>query len=219
MLVIIIRTLIVLFFLLFGLRLMGKRQLGELQPFEFVITLVIAELATAPLESVSTPILYGIVPLVTIFVVHYFLTLCATKLIWFRKLINGKPLIVINEKGIDTNTLNKLNMNVNDLMEGLRAQQMFSVEQVAFAIIETNGSLSIFPREQAEAPKSLPLSIIVEGKIIDANLGISNTSKNQITAFLKDRKLPLKSVVLMTTENNHIFVQPKNEKYFTVDIE
>jgi len=197
---------------------MGKRQLGQLQPFEFVITLVVAELATTPLEDISTPLLYGIVPLLTVFVTHYFLTLLSTKSIWFRKVMNGKPLIVINENGIDTENLKKLNMDVNDLIEGLRAQQFFSVEQISYAIIETNGNLSLLPREQTEAPKSVPLSIVVEGKIINANLGISNTSADQIYAFLKERHLNLKNVVLMTTESNRIFVQPKNEKYFTVDL-
>ncbi|NCC88498.1 MAG: DUF421 domain-containing protein [Clostridia bacterium] len=218
MLVVIIRTLVILLFLLLGLRLMGKRQLGQLQPFEFVITLVVAELATTPLEDISTPLLYGIVPLLTVFVTHYFLTLLSTKSIWFRKVMNGKPLIVINENGIDADNLKKLNMDVNDLMEGLRAQQFFSVEQIAYAIIETNGNLSLLQREQAETPKSVPFSIVVEGKIINANLGISNTSAEQIYTFLREQNINLKNVILMTTESNRIFVQPKNEKYFTVDL-
>lgn len=218
MLVIIVRTLIVFFFLLMGLRLMGKRQLGELQPFEFVITLVVAELASTPLEDIAIPILYGIVPLVTVFVVHYFLTLLSTKSIWFRKTMNGKPMIVINEKGIDSKALKLLNIDVNDLMESLRSQEYFSVEQVSYAIIETNGNLSILARENIEAPKSIPLSIVVEGKIIEANLGISNTNRDQIAAFLKERNIALKNVVLMTTESNRIFLQPKDEKFFVVDL-
>ena len=218
MLVVIIRTLIIFFFILLGLRLMGKRQLGQLQPFEFVITLIVAELATTPIEDISTPILYGIVPLLTIFVVHYFLTLVCTKSIRFRRVMNGKPMIVINENGIDSEMLKKLNMDVNDILESLRSQQFFSIEQVAYAIVETNGHLSILPREQAPAPKSVPLSLVVEGKIIEANLGISNTSREQINQFLKQRNIALKDVVLMTTESSKIFVQPKDDKYFTVEL-
>ncbi len=218
MLVIIIRSLILFILLVVGMRLMGKRQLGELQPFEFVITLAIAELACVPIQDVSIPILYGLVPLFTVFVVHYFLTMLSNKWMWFRKTMNGKPMIVINENGIDADALKKLDMNVNDLMEALRSQQFFSVEQVAYAIVETDGNVSVLPNEQAEQPKSIPLSLIVEGKLIEANLGISNTGREQINAFLKDRNLTQKDIVLMTTESNKVFVQPKNNKYFTVKL-
>lgn len=218
MLVIIIRSLIIFFLLVVGMRLMGKRQLGELQPFEFVITLAIAELACIPIQDVSIPILYGVIPLFTVFVVHYFLTMLSNKSLLFRRIMNGKPMIVVNEKGIDAEALKKLDMNVNDLMEALRSQQFFSIEQVSYAIVETDGNVSVLPNEQAEQPKSIPLSLIVEGKLVEANLGISNTGREQIEAFLKERKLSLKNVVLMTTESNKIFVQPRNDKYFTVDL-
>jgi len=218
MMVVIIRSLIIFVLLVVGMRLMGKRQLGELQPFEFVITLAIAELACIPIQDVSIPILYGVVPLFTVFVVHYLLTLLTNKFQWFRKTMNGKPMIVINEKGIDAEALKKLDMNVNDLMEALRSQQFFSIEQVSYAIVETDGNVSVLPNEQAQPPKSIPLSLVVEGKLIEANLGISNTGREQIETFLKDRNLTFKNVVLMTTESNKVFVQPKNEKYFTVDL-
>ena len=214
MLVVIFRTLIVFLFLLIALRFMGKRQIGELQPFEFVITIVVAELACAPMSDISIPILYGILPVVIIFLMHFILTTLTIKSIKFRKFMNGKPIIVINENGIDVGNLKKLNMNVNDLMGSIRNSEYFSVEQVSFAILETNGKLSILPNEQAQAPKSIPLSLIVEGKFVDANIALSNTDKEEISSFLKTKNLKIRDIVLMTTESDKLFVQPKGEKYF-----
>jgi len=194
---------------------MGKRQIGELQPFEFVITLAVAELACTPMQDISTPILYGIIPVLVIFCVHFLLTALSSKSIFFRKFMNGKPVIVINENGIDSESLRKLNMNVNDLMESIRNAEYFSVEQVSYAIIETNGKISILPNTEAEEPKSIPLSLIVEGKFIGANMGISNTSREDIESYLRTKNLRLKDIVLLTTESDKVFVQPKGAKYFT----
>jgi Predicted membrane protein len=214
-LVILARTLIIFFFLLIVMRLMGKRQIGELQPFELVITLAVAELACTPMQDISVPIVYGLGPIFLIFVVHYFITLLSTKSIRFRKFLNGKPIIVINQDGIDYASLKKLNMNVNDLLESIRGMEYFSIEQVSFAIVETNGNISVLPNEAAEAPKSVPLSLIVEGKYIDANLAISNTHRDQINDYLKNKKLKVKDVILLTSDSNKLFVQPYHGKYFT----
>jgi uncharacterized membrane protein YcaP (DUF421 family) len=214
-LVITLRTFIIFIFLLLALRLMGKRQIGELQPFEFVITLAVAELACTPMQDLSTPILYGIIPVAVVFCVHFLLTALGAKSIFFRKFMNGKPVIVIDENGIDAENLKKLNMNVNDLMQSIRNEEYFSVEQVSFAIIETNGKISILPNEQAKAPKSIPLSVIVEGKYIDANMGISDTSREELNKYLKLKNLKLKDVVLLTMESGNVFVQPKGKKYIS----
>lgn len=219
MLVILIRTIIIMIFLLVGMRLMGKRQIGELQPFEFVITLAVAELACTPMQDVSIPLSYGIVPLLTIFVIHFLLTLLSTKSVGFRKLMNGKPVIVVNEDGIDIESLKKMNMNVNDLLECIRGSGYFSIPEVSFAIIETNGKCSIMENTEAEKPQSVPLTLIVEGKYLEANLHISNTSKEEITRVLKEQRLKLKDVVLMTSESGNLFIQPKNQRYITLSPE
>lgn len=215
MFVIIIRTLIIFVFLVVGMRLMGKRQLGELQPFEFVITLAIAELACTPMQDISIPILYGIVPLLVVFVMHFFITLIGTNSIKFRKIINGKPVIVINEDGIDAIALKRLNMDVNDLLESIRGQQYFSIEQVKYAIIETNGKLSVLENSEAEEPSCIPVTLIVEGRIMSTNMECANASEAMLDNFLTSKNLKRKDVLLLTKENDKIFVQPKNGKYFT----
>ncbi len=215
MLVIIVRTAIVFIFLLVIMRLMGKRQIGELQPFEFVITLAAAELACTPMQDISIPVLYGIIPVAVIFVLHSFGTMLSTRFIRVRKLLNGKPVIVINQDGIDADGLKKLNMNVNDLLESIRGQEYFSIEQVSFAIVETNGNVSVLPNSQAQPPQSIPLSLVVEGKLIDENFEISDTNKQKVLGYLKSKNLALKDVVLLTVESKKVFVQPLKGKYFT----
>ena len=169
MLVVFIRTIIIYICLLIGIRLMGKRTIGELQPFEFVITLAIADLACMPMQDISVPIVYGLVPLFTMFLLHLFFTWLATKSIKFRKALNGKPVIVVTPDGIDSEAMAKLNFTVNDLLESIRSQQYFSVEQIKYAVLETNGNLSVMVDESADTPESIPVTLVVEGKKMEDN--------------------------------------------------
>lgn len=218
MLAVLVRSFIIFFFLIIGIRLMGKRTIGELQPYEFVITLAVADLASTPMADLSIPLLYGLVPLFTIFVAHYFLTLLTTKSVKFRKKLNGKPFIVIDSDGINSECLTKLNMNVNDLMALIRQQGYFSIPQIAFAIIETNGKLSILPKENQPSPQSIPLSLIVEGKPLEENMKSLNVTIADLEKILAKRNVRTKDVVLMTAESNTVFVQPQKSKYFTVEV-
>ncbi|MCQ2603150.1 MAG: DUF421 domain-containing protein, partial [Clostridia bacterium] len=109
---------------------MGKRQLGELQPFEFAITLVASDLACIPMSDPTIPIIYGIIPVFTLFVVHIIITKLASKSIKFRKILNGKPVIVIERGNILPNAMKELNMDIDDLMEALRGKDIFNPEEV-----------------------------------------------------------------------------------------
>lgn len=218
MLVVLLRSLIILFLLIVGVRLMGKRTIGELQPYEFVITLAVADLACTPMQDISIPILYGLVPLFTVFVAHYAITLVTTKSIKFRKVLNGKPFIVIDGDGINSECLTKLNMNVNDLMALIRQQGYFSVTQISYGIIETNGKLSILPNEEAEAPQSVPMTVIAEGHVMEENINSLNITVEQIDKVLSEQNIKKKDVVLMTADSNSLFIQPKKSKYVTVEV-
>ena len=217
MITVFIRTIIIYVFLVLGMRLMGKRTIGELQPFEFTITLALADLACMPMQDISVPLLYGLVPLFVMFLLHYFITLITGKSIKFRRFINGKPVIVINEDGIDYRALNSLNVNVNDLLEGLRAQQFFSPEQVKYAVYETGGNLSIMEREEAIAPQGIPITLVVEGKVMDVNFKYSSISKEGVMKLLKGEGLGVKDVLLMLVDGARVYVQPKGKKYFVVE--
>lgn len=216
MLVIVIRTIIILFFLVAGVRLMGKRTIGELQPYEFVITLAVADLACVPMQDISVPITYGLVPLIILFIVHYILTAVIAKSIKFRKFVNGKPMIVIDSDGINSECLTKLNMDVNDLISLIRQQGYFSIPEISFGILETNGKLSILENENATPPSSIPMTIIVEGKYMKENMESVKVSEETVNNVLKGKSLKVKDVVLMTADSGSLFVQPRNAKYFTI---
>ena len=126
MFTLIARCFIIYLIVLIVFRLMGKRQLGELQPFEFVITLIVADLATLPMADTAIPLIHGVVPLITLLLIHFALSLLIRKSIFFRKVISGKPVIIISPKGIDYENLKKLNLNLNDVQESLRNLNYYS---------------------------------------------------------------------------------------------
>lgn len=218
MLVVFIRTVIIYLCLVVGMRLMGKRTIGELQPFEFTITLALADLACMPMQDISVPLIYGLVPLFVMFILHFFITAMTGKSIKFRRFINGKPVIIINEDGIDYKAINSLNVNVNDVLESLRSQQIFSPEQVKYAVYETNGNLSIMEREGVEVPSGIPVTIIVEGRLMETNFSCAKVSKDEVIEYLESKNLKLKEVLLMTIDGNHYFLQPKGKKYFSEQV-
>lgn len=216
MLTVVLRSLIIFVILIAGVRLMGKRTIGELQPYEFVITLAVADLACTPMQDVSVPLLYGVIPILVLFVVHYLLTLFTTKSQRVRKFLNGKPFVVIDGDGINSECLTKLNISVNDLLALIRQQGYFSIPEILYGIIETNGKLSILKNDQAEAPSSIPMTLVVEGKFLINNAEKINIDKEKIDSVLKDQNLSVREVVLMTTESGNVFIQPKNAKYITI---
>ena len=219
MITVFIRTIIIYVFLVIGMRLMGKRTIGELQPFEFTITLAIADLACMPMQDISVPIVYGLVPLFVMFLLHYFITILTSKSIKFRRFINGKPVIVINENGLDYEALRSLNVDVNDVLESLRSQQFFSPEQVKYAVYETNGNLSILEREDAKEPSGIPITVIVEGRLMECNIGYTKYDKQRILNYVNNKNLSLKEVLLMTIDGTHVFLQPKKKAYISEEWE
>lgn len=198
---------------------MGKRTIGELQPFEFTITLAIADLACMPMQDISVPIVYGLVPLFVMFLLHYFITIMTSKSIKFRRFINGKPVIVINENGLDYEALKSLNVDVNDVLESLRSQQFFSPEQVKFAVYETNGNVSILERSDAREVEGIPITVIVEGRLMETNIRYTDYDKESIEQFVKKEGYKTKEILLMTIDSTHVFLQPNHAKYILGEME
>ncbi len=218
MLVIFFRTIIIYVCLVIGLRLMGKRTIGELQPFEFVITLAVADLACTPMQDISIPLLYGLIPLFVMFVLHYFITLATAKSVKFRKFINGKPVIVINRDGIDYTALARLNVNVNDVLESIRSQEYFSVEQIKYAVYETNGNVSLLAREDVAPPDGIPVTLVIEGKIMGENLELAGVTEEAVLSYLRRKDVKRKNVILMTKDGDRIFLQEKGKPYISEEV-
>ena len=218
MTLVIIRTAIIFVALLVIMRLMGKRQIGEMQPFELVITLLIAELACIPMADTSIPLLYGIISVVTIFVLHEIMTLLDLKLKPMRSLISGKPSLVINKNGIDDYQLKRNNLDVSDLIESLRTAGYFSLDCVDYALYESNGTFSALPKENYEEMQtSLPLVMIDNGTYDTKNLQLTGLSKEFFDGILREHGVKKTGRVLVMTADGEgkIYLQQKGEKFET----
>ena len=222
------RSLILYILILVLIRVMGKRQLGEMQPYELVITLIFADLATVPMSDTALPLVHGIIPLLTLVCLHFLLSLLERKSLFLRKLINGKPIVLIDPNGINYKNLKKCNMNFNDLQEALRTNGNFALEEVLYAIMQTNGTLSVLPRS-AYSPlnanaldltiddSSLPIIIVSEGKLINENAKIAKIDDEFINKEIKSLGFnSLEELLILTlTSNGKLYIQGKTGSYKT----
>lgn len=227
-----VRSIIIFLFVLFAVRFMGKRQVGEMQPFEFVITLIIADLATIPMSEISVPILHGIIPIFSIIILHYFICFISRKSMKARYIISGRSAIVITPSGINYKELKALNMNLDDLIEALRCSDIYNLDDVAYAIIETNGKLCVIKKSAQENvtredikikpdPASLPVSIIMDGRIMKENVALTAITDSQLNECIKKAGGKThKDILLITLDaNGEVFAQSINgeAKSFTID--
>lgn len=162
------------------MRLMGKRQIGELEPFELVITIIIADLAAIPMSEMTIPIWYGVVPLLMIAIVHYIFSWLSNKSPLMRDILNGKPVIIIDPNGIDFKELKKLNISMEELMEAIRNLDYFDLSEISYAIIERNGKITIIPKtanmpvtrqdmKLVKTENELFTCIVEDGRVIKKN--------------------------------------------------
>lgn len=175
---------------------MGKRQIGQLQPFELTVTIMVSGLATLPMENPGIPIANGIIAILTILVAQVFVSLLSLKSYKARSLISGNPTILIQNGIINEDNLRKEMYTINDLIEQLRINNVPNIADVEFAILETNGQLSIIPKSQKRAlnPEDLnvstkyegiPYELVVDGIIMEDNLRSINLSKKWLDSELK----------------------------------
>jgi len=188
LLIVFVRTLILYILIIVVLRLMGKRQVGQLQPSELVVALIIADLAAVPMSEVGIPLINGIIPIITLFIMEELLSYISMKSERARGLISGKPSILIERGTIIEDELRRIRYNINDLLEQLRLKNFSNVEDVSYAILETSGQLSVIPKEEKKPVTlkdmnliaktgHLPVTVIIDGRIISDNLykiGLSN---------------------------------------------
>ena len=170
---------------------MGKRQIGDMQPNELVITLLISEIAAIPLQDTSQPLLFGIVAIFILIILEIVVSVIALKSETVRKILNGKSIVVIKNGVIDQKAMQKVRMSVIDLVELLRGQNVFDISTVAFAVLEVNGELSVLlkaPDQPITAKdmqikkkqEALPLPVISDGKIIKESLSALEISQGEL---------------------------------------
>ncbi len=218
MALIFIRTALIFLTLLICMRLMGKSQIGEMQPFEFVITLLIAELACIPMADSSIPLMYGVVSIITIFILHQTVWLLD---LWFRPMkavICGKPSLVITREGVDARQLRKNNLDVSDLIESMRVAGYFNLDDVYYGLYEANGSFSALAKENRT--NSLPVLLIDNGRVDKANLAAAGIPPEKLYAFLKERGTTAKRVLVMTADGGgRVYLQKKGRPYTIENME
>ena len=213
MIITITRTVILYMFVTVGIRLMGKRQIGEMQPNELVVTLLISEIAAIPLQDTSQPILNGAVAIFMLVIIEIIISVISMKSLAVRKLMNGKSAVIIKNGVIDQNVMRQVRMTVLDLVELLRGQNVFDISTVAFAVLEVNGNLSVLLKsseqtvtvgdiEAQKPPAALQLPVISDGKIIDESLTALETSECEIIKKVKKNGMKIENVFLMTMDRN-----------------
>jgi len=226
------RSLIIYTIVLFLIRIMGKRQVGEMQPFELVITLIIADLATVPMAETTYPLVHGIFPIITLCCIHFLLSFLSRKNTTIRKIINGKPVILIDPNGINYDNLKESNMNFSDLQEGLRNQGYFNLDEILYAIIQTNGTISILPRAEYapltandvklnKEQSSLPIIIIAEGKKMEENLKLANIDDEKLKNIIKDEGFKsIKEILIVTIDTDgKMYIQGNKGNFKTKQLE
>ena len=195
MLLILIRTLILYAGVVVVMRIMGKQEIGQLQPFELVIALMIADLAAIPMANTGVPLANGLVPIFGLLMAQVFLSYAALKSIRFRSILCGTPSILVKNGQIVETELRRIRYNINDLLEQLRVKNISNIADVEFAILETGGKFSVIPKSQKRPlmPEDLqiptqyegiPMTLIIDGQIINNNLEMINLDKNWLSVEL-----------------------------------
>ncbi|MBQ4608496.1 MAG: DUF421 domain-containing protein [Clostridia bacterium] len=219
-----LRTVILFFVTTIVLRLMGKRQLAELQPYEVVITLMISDLATQPMGDVELPLLGGVVAIVTLLLMHSLLSALAFWSIPLRRIICGRPSVLVRNGRICEDELSRLCFDLSDLMEGIRSQGLIGLQETGSVILETNGALSVFPssdkrpvtRGEQGLPKiydGIPLTLILDGMIQKRTLSIAGRDEAWLMRTLKQEGvLHVRNVlVALLDTQGELLVQEKGE--------
>ena len=222
MVIIFIRSLTTFIVLLVVMRLMGKRQIGEMQPFELVITLLIAELACIPMADISVPLVYGIAAILAVFILHQLLSVIEQSGQFAKRIISGKPSLVLNKNGVDFTELRRNNMDVEDLIESMRSAGYYSLDDLDYAIFESNGKLSAKEKPDYDKRKtSLPVLIVGEGKVVRKNLSLIGKDEEWLKKIIKSNGAKNnKQVGVMTVDGNgKVYFQKEKDKFKTFNVE
>ena len=218
-----LRTVVLYLLLLTVIRLMGKRQIGQMEPSEFVVTMLVANLASIPMQDGGIPLFSGVVPILTVLGAELILSVLSMKSLRFRKLLCGKPVILIENGTILQQNLRKTRITLDELTGHLREKDVLDLRSVQYAILETNGNLSVFPypkerpasaREAGVQTKKqyFPITVISDGKLLRENLKIAKKDTRWVQRVLKEQQAQLQDTWLLTVDGaDHIYFCRKED--------
>ncbi len=224
MLIILIRTMILYFVVLFVIRVMGKAELSKMGPFEMVVLFMMAELAAIPIESTDIPLLNGVAAILTLFFLEVVLSFFSIKSQTFNNFLNGKPSIIINRGKIDEKALKSQRITIDDLMQQLRLKNLPSLADVDFAVLEANGEMSFIPKPDKVpvtpsdmgipvSEKHMPMVLISDGKFYDTNLKSLGKDEEYMKKELSKAKISDYSQVFLCfiDESGQLHIYPKGK--------
>ena len=224
MLLIFVRTIIIYILVLFVMRFMGKREIGQMQPFELVIAIMIADLASTPMSEIGIPLLYGVIPILSLLLMHIIISIANLKSIKIREIICGKPKILIYRGKIDETAMIQENFTINELQERLRVNNVNNLGDVEFAILETSGQISVVlkPEKRALRPEDFNIvaeyegiayDLVIDGKIMGDNLNKVNKDYKWLEKEVgKFNMKPEDALVVVLNGDGTIFCQKKEGK-------
>lgn len=216
-----LRTVVLYLVLIVVIRLMGKRQIGQMEPSEFVVTMLVANLASIPMQDGAIPLYSGVVPILTVLGLELTLTFLSLRSVALRKLLCGKPVILMENGNILQGNLRKTGVTLDELTGHLREKGILDLQTVQYAILETNGNLSVFPYPKHMPPSAkdagiqaerqfIPLTIISDGYLSRENLQKAGKDIRWVERVLKENKATVKSTWLLTVDGrDHILFLPK----------
>ncbi len=217
-----IRTILLYVLIIFAIKAMGKRQISELQTSELVITLLVSNIAAIPMQNPGQPLASGVIPIIILITFEIIISILMLKSSKFRKLICGSPVIVIENGKIQQNALKMLRMSIEDLFEELRQLDVFSIDDVSYAIVETNGKLSVLKKPDKEPPTASDLNVqpnfdgieavvISDGEISDFSLNLCGLSREWVEKIINDQNISLSDIFIMTANKNRKYTIIKKE--------
>lgn len=218
----IVRTLILYLLVSFGMRVMGKRQIGDMQPSELVVTLLISEIAAIPIQDSSQPVTTAIVAIFSLVAIEIILAVLTLKSSLINDIVNGKPAIIIKDGKIIQDRLKRLRITVSDLFELLHSQGIFELNEVSYAIIETNGTLSVMQKPKFRNARigdltvenvdndGYPALVVSDGKFVNRGISDVGTTKEHILKCLNKRKVKLSNCFIMTLDKfDNVYIVKK----------
>lgn len=217
------RTVILYFLIMTGLRLMGKRQIGELEPSELVLTMMLSDLATVPMQDFGIPLLAGVIPILTLLALSMLMSHLSLRSLRFRELVCGTPAVLIRCGVVQQQTMRENRYTLDELLEELRGQGISCVEDVKYAILENSGQLSVLPWARQQPPTAaqlrlevedgvtLPTVLINDGRVLSRNLAACGRDRGWLEERLREHQLssPREVFLLTLDEQGRVFCVKK----------
>lgn len=213
MLISLFRAIILYVLIIISMRILGKRQIGELQPAELVVTILLSEILVIPMQDTSVALIDTLIPVFLIVGFEIIVSVISLKSVKFRSLIQGNSLIIIRNGILDQKQMKRLRFTIDDLLEALRKKDVFDISNVQYAIVETDGTLSVLLKSDYEAVKKKDIKIkaaessfnsvvISDGKIIQSDFKECGMTPDKLNQILKKKKIDVKKVMLMTLDKD-----------------